>query len=99
MGVKSRKTYNEQFKANAVRLAIESGKTVRQVARDLGIEPGTVHTWVRQSRKSSAQRSSESSGSETLQEEIQRLRRELARVTDERAFLKKATAYFAREKE
>ena len=42
MGVKGRKTFNKQFKANAVKLATASGKTIRQVARDLGIEPGTL---------------------------------------------------------
>jgi transposase len=96
MGVKGRRTYDRQFKANAVKLATKSGKTVRQVARDLGVEPGTVHTWIRQSGERAGDAAREPR-SETLQQEVDRLRRELARVTDERDFLKKATAYFARE--
>src|SRR5665213_1233155 len=53
MGVKGRRTYDDQFKADAVRLGTESNKTVREVAQSLGIEPGTLHTWIRQSGKRS----------------------------------------------
>ena len=96
MGVKGRRIYSEQFKSDAVKLATESGKTVRQVARDLDIEPGSLHTWIRQSG-SRAGDAAAGSKTESLEEEVRRLRRELANVTDERDFLKKATAYFAKE--
>jgi transposase len=97
MGVKGRRTYDGQFKADAVRLGTESNKTVREVAQSLGIEPGTLHTWIRQSGKRSGDAAPAQRQSETLEEEVRRLRRDLARVTDERDFLKKATAYFAKE--
>jgi transposase len=96
MGVKGRKTYSEQFKSDAINLATESGKTVRQVARDLDVEPGTLHTWIRQRGKRAGDVATESK-TETLEEEVRRLRRDLAQVTNERDFLKKATAYFAKE--
>jgi len=95
MGVKGRRTYSEQFKADAIKLAIESGKTVRQVARDLELDPGSLHTWIRQRGKRTGD-TAQLAG-ETLEEEVRRLRRDLANVTDERDFLKKATAYFAKE--
>jgi transposase len=95
MGVKGRRTYSEQFKADAIKLATESGKTVRQVARDLELDPGSLHTWIRQRGKRAGD-AAQSAG-ETLEEEVRRLRRDLANVTDERDFLKKATAYFAKE--
>jgi transposase len=97
MGVKGRRTFSEQFKSDAVRLATEGGKTVRQVARDLELEPGTLHTWVRERGKRAGD-AVVVTKPETLEEEVRRLRRALAAVTDERDFLKKATAYFAREK-
>jgi transposase len=97
MGVKGRRTYDDQFKADAVRLGTESNKTIREVAQSLGIEPGTLHTWIRQRGKRSGDTEPGRPGAETLEEEVRRLRRDLARVTDERDFLKKATAYFAKE--
>jgi transposase len=95
MGVKARRTYDDKFKADAVRLGTESNKTIREVAQSLGIEPGTLHTWIRKSGK----RPGEGVVIEapSLEEEVRQLRRDLARVTDERDFLKKATAYFAKE--
>jgi transposase len=97
MGVKGRRTYSEQFKSDAVKLATEGAKSVRQVARDLELEPGTLHTWIRQ-RGKRAGNALKTLQTETLEEEVRRLRRDLAAVTNERDFLKKATAYFAREK-
>jgi transposase len=97
MGVKGRRTYSEQFKADAIKLATESGKTVRQVARDLELDPGSLHTWIRQRGKRAGDAVPAQSAGETLEEEVRRLRRDLANVTDERDFLKKATAYFAKE--
>jgi transposase len=97
MAARARRAYTEQFKADSVKLASKSDKTVRQVARDLQIEPGLLHTWIRQQGKSGGGDIVKAPPGETLEEEVRRLRRELANVTDERNFLKKATAYFAKE--
>jgi transposase len=98
MGVKGRKTYTEQFKSDAVNLATSGGKTVRQIARDLHLEPGTLHTWIRERGKRAGD-AIVAPKAEALEEEVRRLRRDLAAVTDERDFLKKAAAYFAKEKQ
>ena len=66
----------------AVRLVRESAHPVAQVARDLGIPDNVLYRWT-------AQR--------TEAEELARLKRELARVTQERDFLRRAAAFFARE--
>jgi transposase len=97
MGVKGRRRFSEQFKADAIKLATESGKTVRQVARDLDLDPGSLHTWIRERGMRAGDAVTAQSAGETLEEEVRRLRRDLANVTDERDFLKKATAYFAKE--
>jgi transposase len=96
MAARARRAYTEQFKADSVKLAVQSDKTVRQVARDLQIEPGLLHTWIRQQGKLVDKVAKQPRG-ETLEDEVRRLRRELANVTEERNFLKKATAYFAKE--
>jgi transposase len=84
-----RKTYTREFKIEAVRMTTEGGIKVAQAARDLGINENTLHIWRRQFREWGA---GPKAGKEALSqaEEIQRLRKELARVREERGFLKKA---------
>ena len=84
------RTYSEEFRREAVRL-VESGKPVKQVARELGISAGVLRQWRQQlslpdSRVASGPR---------LAEENRRLRAENARLKEEREILKKAAAFFA----
>jgi transposase len=83
--------YGEEFRQEAVRLVIESGKSAGQVARDLGVNLWTLRDWVKKYRADEPPRR------ETLEEENRRLRRELAILKQEREILKKAAAYFAKE--
>ena len=65
------------------------------VARDLGINVSLLHGWLRKARDGSQMAAPDRD--ETEREEVARLRRELARVTAERDFLKKVSAFFAKE--
>lgn len=69
------------------------GYAVSEVAERLGISTRSLYTWKAQFAKSSRARSEVTEQAA----EIRRLKRELARVTEERTILKKATTYFARE--
>lgn len=92
-----RKKFDEGFKAEAVRLVGQSGKSVAQIARELGVHVNTLHGWLRElpaKTSGGAVRSHRNPD----QEEIRRLERELKRVTEERDILKKATAFFANHK-
>ena len=84
-----KKTYTQEFKREAVRLAQTSGKPITQVARELGISDASIHHW----RKELAEHGSEAfpgSGHQTaLEEENRRLKRELERTRQERDILKK----------
>lgn len=93
---KPRKTYTREFKIEAVRMTTEGGIKVAQAARELGINENTLHLWRRQFREWGA---SPNAGKEVLSqaEEIQRLRKDLARVREERDFLKKAAVWLAKE--
>ena len=93
---KPRKTYTREFKIEAVRMTTQGGMKVAQAARDLGINENTLHIWRRQFREWGA---GPNAGKEALSqaEEIQRLRKELARVREERDFLKKAAVWLAKE--
>lgn len=95
---KSRRRFDQQFKVDAVRLLSESGKTVSEIARDLGIGRSQLESWKKQllGKKSplSAFPANGNIGGE--KKELEELRRELARVKEEREILKKAVAVFSR---
>lgn len=94
----ARKQYTREYKREAARLAEESGQPLAEVARDLGIHPNTLYKW-RRAYLADGEDAFPGQGKLTpAEEEIRRLRRELARVKEERDILKKATQFFAREK-
>jgi transposase len=86
------KTYTKEFREEAVRLTVTSGKSVAQVAKDLGVPLNTLHSWRAQARGEQRLPVSEN---ETPEQKIKRLERELRMVTEERDIIKKAIAYFA----
>ena len=94
---KVQKVYTQEFKEEAVRLARTSGKSIVQVARELGISDTRVHQW----RKELTEHGKEAfpgNGHQTpLEEENRRLKRELERVQQERDRLKKGVNIFSRE--
>lgn len=93
-----RKQYTAEFKAEAVELAKAAGApSIRQVASKLGIPPGTLTCWVREAEKAGQPSSPPLSAEE--RQELQRLRRENQRLQQERDFLRKAAAFFAKENE
>lgn len=93
---KSRNQYSDEYKSEAVRLVNDSGKPVTQIARELGVNANVLHRWAREERE--AQTAGKTRGVvKAEQEELVRLRRELARVTQERDFLKRAAAFFAKD--
>lgn len=90
------KTYTAEFRESAVKLANESDKPVAQIARDLGINENTLHTWINKYSRPTAHDKSVRSD-DHLYEELKRLKKEIALLTEERNLLKKAAAYFAKE--
>ena len=93
-----RRQFTREFKLEAVRLASESEQPLSQVAKELGIRRDILQRWKDEvegrAPKDVFPGHGNGSGPE---EELRRLRRELAQVTQERDFLKKAAAYFAKE--
>ena len=88
---KARKQYSTEFKEQALKRAEKDG--VAAAARDLGLAESQIYGW-RQRRRLEGLTTEE----QKLQHaELARLKRELARVEEENAFLKKATAYFAKQ--
>jgi transposase len=94
---KPRRFFDEQFKIDAVRLASESGKSVAEVARELGINRNVLDRWKRALGKKGTAAAFPGNGNLSAdKKELEELRRELARVKEEREILKKAMAVFSR---
>jgi len=92
-----RSKYNQEFKDSAVKLCIDSDKSITSIARDLGLNKGTLSLWVSKYKDSNNLTSGSKISKESLEEENKRLKKELAIAQQERDILKKATAYFAKE--
>ncbi len=94
---KIQRVYTKEFKEEAVRLAQMSGKSIAQIARELGISDSAIHGW----RKELAEHGEEAfpgKGHQTaLEEENRHLKRELERIQQERDILKKVVGIFSRE--
>ncbi len=88
------KLYTQEFKESAVKLANETRQSVAQTARELGITKTTLYSWV---NKYSKPNGIIMRTDEHLYDELKRLKKDLAKVTQERDLLKKAAAYFAKE--
>ena len=92
---RSRRSFSEEFKAGAVRLVLEEGKTVGAAARDLDLTESSLRNWVEQAR---ADRTQGRTGLTTAErEELARLRKENRVLQEEREILKNATAFFAKQ--
>jgi transposase len=92
---RTRRSFTDEFKAGAVRLVLDEGKTVAAAARDLDLTESSLRNWVEQAR---ADRTHGKTGLTTAErEELARLRKELRIAQEEREILKKAAAFFAKQ--
>ena len=90
-----RRKYSQEFKVEAVRLAREEGRTSKDVAEDLGIRADMLRRWVRELEIEGEEAFRGSGVLRTDEDELRRVKRELARVKEERDILKKAVAIFS----
>lgn len=88
------RTKSEAFRQEAVRIALTSGLTRKQVASDLGVGLSTLNKWVTTHKATSDVPSEDLE----LAKENERLRREIRILKEERGILKKATVFFASQK-
>ena len=93
---RQRRNFTDDFKAGAVRLVVEEGKTVAEVARNLDLVPGALGEWVKRA-KAEAVKGPPGALTSSERDELTRLRAELRQAKMERDILKKAAAFFAKE--
>jgi transposase len=91
----TRRKFTPEFKAEAVELLINSGKSVSEIARDLGISDGTLGNWVKASKKRGEVKEKPLEIDERAR--LKELEEENRRLKMEREILKKAAAWFAKE--
>lgn len=83
--------FTEEFKREAVVQLVERGYSAAEVSKRLGVSQHSLYEW---KKKFSGPKGA---AEDNRDAEIRQLKRELARVTEERDILKKATAYFAKD--
>src|SRR6187551_1335264 len=87
--------FDQDFRAGAVRLVLETGKPIAQVARELGINEGTLGNWCARERR--ARDGGNGALTESERAELERLRRENAELAMQRDVLKRSVALWVRE--
>jgi transposase len=107
----ARKHFSREFKVAALSRVQDGLRSMAEVARELGVHPGTLRQWKKQlggvarpaapteaaGVNGGSRRGAEASPPESLEAEVLRLRREVAKLRQERDILKKAAAFFARD--
>jgi len=91
----TRRKFTPEYKAEAVELVINSGRPVAEIARDLGINEGTLGNWVNMAKKRGELKEKPLDIDERAR--LKELEEEVRRLKMEREILKKAAAWFAKE--
>lgn len=95
--MKQRRKYNREFKIEAVRQLREVDQSIAEVARDLGINAGVLGRWRRQYEDDPTEAFPGHGKLKPEEDDVVRLRREVVTLRQERDFLKKAAAFFAKD--
>jgi transposase len=98
-GIRAKRTYDREFKLEAVRLVLEEGHSANSVERKLGTGRGVVYKWVHDYNAEPKQCSPGNGQLKPPEREVRDLKRELERVKRERDILKKAVAIFSKDPE
>ncbi|MFH5824770.1 heavy metal translocating P-type ATPase [Georgenia sp. AZ-5] len=93
--METRRRFDREFKEGAVRIVRETGKPIAQVARELGINDGTLGNWVELDRR--AREGGDGTLEESERAELRRLRKENAELAMERDVLKRSVALWVKE--
>jgi transposase len=92
---RARRQFTDEFKAGAVRLVLDEGRTVAAVARELDLTETAFRAWVEHAR---ADRTAGKTGATTAErDELARLRKENRQLRQDREILVKAAAFFVRD--
>lgn len=98
MGRRTKRTFTKEFKADAVKLVRDGGRSIPEVARSLDLTETSLREWVERAKIEVGQGPPDALTA-AERAELQHLRRDNKRLEMEKSILKKAAAFFARENE
>ena len=93
---RGRRKYDREFKEDAIRLIVDGGRSVREVARDLGIHENMLSRWKKEYLQDKEHSFPGKGHMKPQEEEIFKLKRKIADLEEDRAILKKALAIFSK---
>ena len=93
---RGRRKYDREFKEDAIRLISDGGRSVREVARDLGIHENMLHRWKQEYLQDKEHSFPGKGHMKPHEEELFKLKRKIADLEEDRAILKKALAIFSK---
>jgi transposase len=95
--VATRRHFTDEYKAQAVSLVLDSGRTIAEVARSIEVHEMTLGKWVKKTRDAQRANGEESELSTDERAELEALRADNARLRMERDFAKKVATWFAKD--
>jgi transposase len=93
---RGRRKYDREFKEDAIRLIVDGGRPVREVARDLGIHENMLSRWKKEYLQDKEHSFPGKGHMKPHEEELFKLKRRIADLEEDRAILKKALAIFSK---
>jgi transposase-like protein len=93
----TRRSFTDEYKAQAVAFVVEEGRRVAEVARNIGCHEMTLRKWVKDAKKSGDDKPSDPGVSDSERAELERLRAENAELKMQVAFAKKVATWFAKD--
>ena len=93
----TRRRFTDEYKQHAVRLVLDSGDPVAEIARSIGVHEMTLGKWVKKARDGGEESARPLDDNERA--ELERLRKEVARLRMEAEFAKKVAAWFAKDQQ
>jgi len=92
-----RRSFDKEFKLSAVKLVLDSGRSVASIASDLGVSGNTLFNWKRKYQEDAQNAFPGKGHQKPEQEELRKRDKEIATLKMERDILKKALAFFAKD--
>lgn len=92
---RKRRSFSDEYKAEVVELIRVSGKSIGQVARELDLTEGSVREWVRKAEEAAAGEAA--ARDDDVHDQLRAAKKRIKELEMERAILKKAAAFFAKE--
>ena len=95
MGIQRRKRYDKEFKREAILMVLNENRSVREVVDELGINKYTIYHWIKEYREDPEESFPGKGKQKPSEEELARLRREIASLKEDKEILKKALNIFS----